>query len=229
MVSFIKAVRSEQASFLDHHPNANHLLNVIARRARRTKCELNQLEIGEAFVSFRSVGMSEQQYRTAKKQLQKWALVEFKKGRKVTDKGTVALLLNSSIYDINADDANGKVTEEQRKSNGKLTTNKECKNLKNEITKDFCQQVANEYNGILSELGSIKIVSEKRTAWIRASIKQMSKTDNDFSKIETWIKYFEYVSNIDFLMGRKTDFTASFDFLVNKNNLLKVVEGNYDN
>ena len=64
-----------------------------------------------------------------------------------------------------------------------------------------------------------------------ASVKQMSKTDNDFSVIETWSKYFDYVSNIDFLMGRKdnSDFTATFDFLVNKNNLLKVVEGNYDN
>ena len=132
MASFVKVMRSEQAAFLDHHPNANHLLNVIARRARRTKCHLNQLEIGECFISFRSVGMTEQQYRTAKKQLQKWVLVEFKKGRRVTDKGTVALLLNSSIYDINVTKGNGSVTEDQRKGNGKLTTNKECKNVNNE-------------------------------------------------------------------------------------------------
>ena len=57
----------------------------------------------------------------------------------------------------------------------------------------------------------------------------MEKTKDDFSDIETWVRYFDYVSGVDFLMGRKTDFTASFDFLVNKNNLLKVVEGNYDN
>ena len=108
--------------------------------------------------------------------------------------------------------------------------NKNKTNNKNDnYSKDICQQVADEYNKILSDLGIVKVLSEKRKAWIRGSIKQMVKTDNDFSKIDTWIKYFEYVSNIDFLMGRKTDFTASFDFLVNKNNLLKVVEGNYDN
>jgi len=132
MKTYIKAIRGEASSFLDHYPNANHLLNVIARRARRTPCKLNMLEVGECFISFRSVGMSEQQYRTAKKQLQKWGLVTFGKGRKVTDKGTVALLGNSDIYDINVDDGNGRVTEEQRKSNGRVTTNKECNNDKNE-------------------------------------------------------------------------------------------------
>jgi hypothetical protein len=143
MSTFVKALRSEQAAFLDHHPSANHLLNVIARRSRRTKCNLNMLEIGECFISFRSVGMTEQQYRTAKKQLQKWNLVEFKKGRKVTDKGTVALLLNSDIYDINADDSNGRPTEDQRKTNGSVTTNKECKNDNNEKNgKKLNKQVA---------------------------------------------------------------------------------------
>ena len=57
----------------------------------------------------------------------------------------------------------------------------------------------------------------------------MSKTDHDFTDIETWIRYFNYVSDSDFLMGTKSDsdWIASFDFLVNKNNLLKVVEGKY--
>jgi len=108
--------------------------------------------------------------------------------------------------------------EEVRKRSKKIDKNK-----------DLYQLIVDEFNSKLSELGEVKVLSDKRKAWIKGSIKQMENTDNDFSEIETWVKYFSYISNVDFLMGRKTDFTASFDFLVNKNNLLKVVEGNYDN
>ena len=136
MTSFIKAIRGDDASFLDLAPNANHLLNVIARRSRRTKCRLNGLDIGESFISHRSVGLTEQQYRTAKKQLKKWALVEFRIARKltggVTGSVTVARLLDSRVYDINAEDGNATVTPPQRQGNANLTRNKECKNVKNE-------------------------------------------------------------------------------------------------
>jgi hypothetical protein len=135
MSTFIKAVRSDTASFLDLNPNANHLLNVIARRARRTKCELNNLSIGECFISFKSVGLTEQQYRTAKKHLKKINLVEFRVARKltggVTSGVTVAKLLDSRVYDINTTEGNGTVTATQRQPNANLTSNKNVKNDKN--------------------------------------------------------------------------------------------------
>lgn len=136
MCGWIKSMRSEGATFLEKYPNANHLLNIIARRARRTKCNRQNLNVGECFVGFKSSGLSEQQYRTAKKQLTKWAFAEFKTVGKLTDSGTVARLMDSSVYDINIDDSNGRVTEEQRKANGKVTTNKESKKEKNENNKD---------------------------------------------------------------------------------------------
>jgi len=173
MTSFVKAMRSEQAAFLDHHPNANHLLNVIARRARRTKCELNQLEIGECFISFRSVGLSEQQYRTAKKQLEKWNLAEFKKGRKVTDKGTVALLLNSSIYDININEGNGRITEEQRKTNDKQECNKE----KNEIN---IKQVVDDYHELLPNNTKVGTITSKRRSAANSFFKKNKLNEEKF-------------------------------------------------
>ncbi len=102
MVSFVKALRSEQAAFLDTNPLVNHMLNVIARRARRTPDPLNGLQIGECFVGHKGLGLSEQQYRTVKKNLQKWGLVEFKKAGRASDQGTIAILLNSNVYDINS-------------------------------------------------------------------------------------------------------------------------------
>ena len=143
MTGFVKAMRSEEAAFLDTNPLANHVLNVIARRARRTPDPLNGLQIGECFVGHKGLGLSEQQYRTVKKNLQKWGLVEFKKAERVTDRGTVAKLLDSTVYDINEIDPNGKATEDQRKTNGRVTEGQrqtknvikkeggECKNLDN--------------------------------------------------------------------------------------------------
>jgi hypothetical protein len=139
------ALRSDEAKFLDTHPTENHVLNVIARRARRTKCKLTGLEVGECFIGNKGLGLTEQQYRTAKKNLKKWGFVNFKKGRKATDTGTVATLLNTMVYDINQEEGNGKgngslteqVTESQRKGNGSLTTN-------NNVNKD--NNVNNENN-----------------------------------------------------------------------------------
>lgn len=136
MSTFIKAIRSETASFLDFNPNANHLLNVIARRSRRTECKLNNLSVGECFIGFKSVGLTEQQYRTAKKQLQKIGLVSFRVARKltggVTSGVTVAKLMDSRVYDINIDEGNATVTPTQRQPNANLTSNKNVKNDKNE-------------------------------------------------------------------------------------------------
>ena len=240
MTSFVKAIRSEQAAFLDKYPNANHLLNVIARRSRRTKCNLNMLEIGECFVSFRSVGLTEQQYRTAKKQLQKWNLVEFKKGRRVTDKGTVAFLIDSSVYDINVDEGNGRVTEEQRKSNGRVTTNKECKKEKNEIsntdkTKTKAdpvpyQKIADTYNEKLPTYRQVLKLNDKR----KQKIKKFWDDDPRHQTIEFYENYFSDIPNKPFLDGRVEPtnghrvFKADFEWLINPVNFTKVLEGKYD-
>lgn len=95
--------------------------------------------------------------------------------------------------------------------------------------KDICQLVTDEYNLKLSELGKVKVLSDTRKAWIRASIKQFKKTEHDFEKVETWSRLFDYISDSDFLMGRKSEWSASFDFIIKKANLLKIVEGHYAN
>ena len=96
---------------------------------------------------------------------------------------------------------------------------------------DICQLVTDEYNSKLSELGKVKVLSDKRKAHIRASIKQFKNSEHDFAKLETWTRLFTYISESDFLMGRaeKSDWIANFDFIINKSNLLKIVEGQYAN
>jgi hypothetical protein len=142
MVGFVKAMRSDEAAFLDSNPLANHVLNVIARRARRSPCPLTGLQIGECFVGHKGLGLSEQQYRTVKKNLTKWGFVEFKKAGRLTDRGTVAKLLNSDIYDINETEGNGSLTEDQRKTNGRLTEDqRQTKNVRREEGKNVIKTI----------------------------------------------------------------------------------------
>ena len=181
-----------------------------------------ELATGRAAISS-ATGLSEQNIKTAISKLKALGIIT----SKPTNKYSIISILNWDSYQQD----NQQVTSSQPASNQHVTTNKNVKNEKNVKNKGICQQVADEYNALLGDhLGCVKVLSDKRKAWIKGSIKQMSKTDHDFSLLETWQKYFDYVSQSDFLMGRveRSDWSASFDFLVNKNNLLKVVEGKYE-
>lgn len=122
MPPFVKLMINETTNELLKKPNVFSLLTLIATRAKRTNgVSINGLEIGEAFIGdYRSCGLTEQKYRTAKKLLEKCRKVNFKS----TNKGTVAKLLDNSIFDINPEVPNGQVTDKQRTSNEQTTTNK---------------------------------------------------------------------------------------------------------
>lgn len=135
---------------------------------------------------------------------------------------TVFTMINYNSYQ---DEASEVANEGQAKGKQRATN----KNVKNDNNKDICQQVADEYNEKLSDLGSVKVLSDKRKSHIRASIKQFKNSDHDFENIETWSRLFVYISDCDFLMGNNSDWSASFDFIINKSNLIKIVEGQYAN
>ena len=60
-----------------------------------------------------------------------------------------------------------------------------------------------------------------------ASIKEFNGYNLD--KPDSWRDLFNYASQSDFLMGRSSQWSMDFDFVINKTNLLKIIEGNYDN
>ena len=104
MAGFIQLNRCETTDDLLKSPECFLLLTQIALRARRTNegLNVNGLEIGQALIGdFKSIGLSsEKVYRTAKKKLENFNLVAFKG----TNRGTIATLLNSVVYDINEND-----------------------------------------------------------------------------------------------------------------------------
>ena len=59
-------------------------------------------------------------------------------------------------------------------------------------------------------------------------IKAIGKLSDNYS-LATITELFEKAEASDFLSGRSGTWKASFDWLMNPNNAVKVLEGNYDN
>lgn len=92
------------------------------------------------------------------------------------------------------------------------------------------QQIADAWNEKFSnELSSVSKLTQKRKSAINGCIAEMKSTRFDFSLLNTWLDLFDHALKSDFLMGRKTDWSMSFDFITTKSKLLKIVEGEYDN
>jgi len=133
--TFYKAIRSDDHRELLRRPNEYALLSLIAYRARRTNgFSVDNLKSGEALIGdFKSVGLTQQKYRTAKKNLEKWGFIT----TKATNKGTIAKLINNSIFDANIDSTNEQTnipsTNKYQPDSNRVTTNKKAKNEKEVI------------------------------------------------------------------------------------------------
>lgn len=134
---FIKLSRASVVDDLLRYPFSFALATQIARRARWREGGLNVhgLNIGEALVGdYKSLGMTERAYRTAKSLLEKCGVATFRP----TNKGTIAKLCDASIYDINAglsDEQSDRTTTGKRRTSDEqsdrpATTNEEGKEVK---------------------------------------------------------------------------------------------------
>ena len=116
---------------IEANPLAFVLTYTIAARANwHQEINAQGLKRGEAFLGdFKSYGMTERQYRTAKSLLAKSGLATFK----TTNKGTIAKLCDTRIWQLfpgssdgqNANQATGK----RQASDGQATTNGLTKEL----------------------------------------------------------------------------------------------------
>lgn len=123
---FLKLMKSPDTMELaTKAPNAFILLMQIAWRAKRTNGFSAQgLGIGQALIGdYKSIGLTERKYRTAKALLKKGRFATFK----ATNKGTIATLINSRVFDINEE---GKRRAKRRSKDEQETTNKKVKNVK---------------------------------------------------------------------------------------------------
>jgi len=115
---FIKLMRSQETIELMKSRNSYILLSLIALRTKRTNgLSVDNLEIGEARIGdYKACGLTRQEYRTAIKKLEKWELVTFK----TTNRGTIARIINTNIFDVNIEEPDTPVdTPAKPKNNDK--------------------------------------------------------------------------------------------------------------
>lgn len=99
--------------------------------------------------------------------------------------------------------------------------NKSIKDKKNKDIKDKnAQDAIDLYNSICISLPQVKVLNSKRISAVNARLKKY--TPEEIRSV------FERAERSDFLSGRKTKWRASFDWLIDENNIAKVLEGNYD-
>ncbi len=129
METFVMLKRSEETLALFNSPNAFTLLSLIAYRARRTTAfNVHNLTVGQSLIGdYGSCGLTRQQYRTALSNLVKWQFVTIKS----TNKGTIATIVGTKVYDINCELANHQLPLKQPTANHQTTTNKNVKKEKN--------------------------------------------------------------------------------------------------
>ena len=131
---FIKLNRGPDLDDLLRDPFAYALLTQVAARARRLKGHgVDGLGIGEALIGdYKTIGMTRAIYRTCLKRLEKARFLTIK----TTNKGTIARLTDTRIFDINANEDNQQsshqATIKQPSNNHQITTNKKEKKDKNE-------------------------------------------------------------------------------------------------
>ncbi len=135
----------------------------------------------------------------------------------------------------------GRLSEDSMKIQGALTPNLKEVNLKEEKdiyvddswtpahqkgTDDFkkwCQNIISKWNEFAQKTGlpAVRAIApgSKRERFLRARFKEK---EFDFQKI------LEKVGQSEFLLGIKTDWKVTFDWLICPSNYVKVLEGNYD-
>ncbi len=127
---FIKFIEHsvEFYELIRQRPTAFVLLSLIADRARKVPLDINDgIEVGEAFIGdYKEYCATPQSYRTDKKYLEKFKIVTFN----TTNKGTIAKIVKSSIFNISRDSSTDRLTDKQQKIDKHITTKQEVRSEK---------------------------------------------------------------------------------------------------
>ena len=135
---------------------------------------------------------------------------------------------------VNRDNRNkGSTNVDDRQQSSTTATDKDMENdMESEPDNDFSpnggaststdyQSIVNLFNSTCLSLPKVQKLTDKRKKKIKVLLKSYSIDDiaSAFTKAE----------NSDFLKGNINSFQATFDWLIESGNFIKVLEGNYDN
>lgn len=95
------------------------------------------------------------------------------------------------------------------------------------------QKIVDTYNSKLgSQLGMCRQLNKQRQGNLRqrwADISRIVESSDPKEVLEGFAAFYDKIGRSNFLMGRAADFKATFDWIHNSTNFLKIYEGNYEN
>lgn len=95
------------------------------------------------------------------------------------------------------------------------------------------QKIVDTYNAKLgSQLGMCRQLNKQRQGNLRqrwADISRIVESSDPKEVLEGFAAFYDKIGRSYFLMGRAADFKATFDWIHNSTNFLKIYEGNYEN
>ena len=95
------------------------------------------------------------------------------------------------------------------------------KNINNQNIKDRVEEFKLLYNAICVPLPEVMFLTKARVAHIKTLLSTLEKAGL------TTIDYLKKVESSDFLSGRSGKWRATFDWIIQPSNAVKIIEGNY--
>lgn len=212
-----------------------HLLLVVNHEDNKWRGEV--IKRGSTVTSYAQLsaqtGLTIQEVRTALKNLQKTGEVT----KVTTSKNTVIIVTNYDKYQEANKQTNNQSTDEitkcqqsaNKQTNNQSTTNKNDKNIKNDKNDKNnniipYQKIVDLYHEICTRLPRVLKITDNRKKSIGARFKAY-----DY-KLEVFEELFDKANDSDFLCGMNSNkWKANFDWLMNEQNMTKVLEDKYKN
>lgn len=91
------------------------------------------------------------------------------------------------------------------------------------------QEIIALWHELMPELTTVKTWNEKRAKMLKARWNGKDMDGNKFNNLKFWRKYFEYIRESDWLMGRCNKWSATLEWVINESNFNKIIEGTYHN
>ena len=215
-------------------PNMVHLYVHIVMTANHSDKEVRgilvkrgQLLTGRSKLSAET-GISAQSVRTCLQRLQSTSNLTIKS----TNKFSLITVCNYDKFQEDQSSANQQINQPTHQQ---LTTNKKLRREEKEnigpLAPSDCPhlKIVGAYNSILGD----KLPRVKPKLWNGVRKKHLQarwKEDKDRQNLAWWKKYFTRVRSSDFLCGGNGKaWTADMGWLINANNMVKVLEGKYKN
>lgn len=89
-------------------------------------------------------------------------------------------------------------------------------------------EIISLYHELMPECPRVRVWTDKRQKSLRARWREEPKRQN----LEWWRKYFSFARSCDFLVGKGSGdrpFYVDLEWLINSSNMVKVIEGKYQN